>query len=111
MFIIDIIRMFYNQNDLEAKKNILKYISIKTKRKNKFKFIYKNLKLDANVFFNQVLNLDYDFYVSLDLYEAAHYITDSLRYFTKSTSPICLSLRDLSAHKIDCTCCTDLSRS
>ena len=95
MFIIDIIRMFYNQNDLEAKKNILKYISIKTKRKNKFKFISNNLKLDANVFFNEVLNLDYDFYVSLDLYEATHYVTDSLRYFTKSTMQVNFLLEEL----------------
>ena len=95
MLIIDIIRLFYDQNDLEAKKNILKYISIRTKRKNKFKFISKNLKLDANVFFNQVLNLDYDFYVSLDLYEAAHYITDSLRYFTKSTMQVNFLLEEL----------------
>ena len=59
IFIIDFLRLLYNKNDLNAKKNILKFISLNDNNKNKYDFIFKYMSKSVDEIFDTLLSLDY----------------------------------------------------
>ena len=70
IFIIDFLRLLYNKNDLNAKKNILKFISLNDNNKNKYDFIFKYMSKSVDEIFDTLLSLDYLTTSKLELYLA-----------------------------------------
>ena len=83
-FIIDIIKLLVNTNDTEAKKNIIKFVSVKLNKKDKYDFIKNYLNLSVSKIFTEILNIDYNTASSLDLYLACEYVISSLKYLNES---------------------------
>ena len=83
-FIIDIIKLLLNAYNLEAKKNIVKFISIKSNKKDKYDFIKNYLNQPVGKIFREILNIDYSRAFNLDLYLACEYIISSLSFLNQS---------------------------
>tara|TARA_B100000886_G_scaffold108059_1_gene72224 strand:+ start:182 stop:3226 length:3045 start_codon:yes stop_codon:yes gene_type:complete len=83
-FIIDIIKLLINANDSEAKKNIVKFVSIKLNKKDKYDFIKNYLNVSASKIFTEILNIDYNRAFNLDLYLACEYIISSSSFLNQS---------------------------
>ncbi len=87
-FIIDIIKLLIDKNDLEAKKNILKFVSIKSNKKDKYDFIKNKLKLSSEKIFTKILNIDYKKVFNVELYSACELIISSLSFLSESRMQI-----------------------
>ena len=95
MFLVDIIKLLYNKDDLEAKKNILKFISIKANKKNKHQFIKKQMVLSTEKIFSNVLNINYDDVSNLELYQASEHIISSINYLEKAKMQVYFLLEEI----------------
>ena len=60
LFVLDIIRLLFNKNDLNAKKNILKFLSIKNGKEKKYEFIKKRMEFSIEKIFDKLLNINYE---------------------------------------------------
>ena len=80
LFLIDAIRLIQNKNDLKAKKNLLKFISVKQDKKNKYEFIKKHMELPVSKFFEKLLNINYERVSSLELYSTCEKIISSVSF-------------------------------
>ena len=87
-FIIDIIKLLQDKNDSEAKKNILKFVSIRLEKKDKYDFIKNNLNLSSEKIFNEILKIDYKKVFNVEIYSACELIISSLSFLNESRMQI-----------------------
>ena len=95
LFLIDFIRLILNKNDLNAKKNLLKFISIKQNIKNKYEFIKKEMEYSAAKIFEELLNINYDRASSLELYIACEEVISSSSFFDDAKMQVSFLLDEI----------------
>ena len=95
LFIIDLIRLRLNENNLESKKSLLKFISIKKNLKNKHKFISENMLLNIKIIFKKILKIDYDFFFELDLYQSTQYVISTMDLFKSAIMQVHFLLEEI----------------
>ena len=95
LFLIDVIRLILNKNDLNAKKNILKFISIKQVKNNKYKFIEKQMELPVSKIFEKLLNINYERVSSLELYSACEKIISSVSFLEDAKMQVSFLLDEI----------------
>ncbi len=94
-FIINIIKLLQDKNDLEAKKNILKFVSIKLNKKDKYDFIKNNLNFSSEKIFNEILKIEYKKVFNIELYSACELIISSLSFLNDSRMQIHFLLEEI----------------
>ena len=72
----------------KLKKNILKFVSIKLKKKDKYDFIKNNLNLSCEKIFNEILKIDYKKVFNAEIYSACELIIYSLSFLNESRMQI-----------------------
>ena len=95
LFLIDVIRLILNKNDLNAKKNILKFISIKRVKNNKYEFIKKEMELPVSKIFEKLLNINYERVSSLELYSACEKIISSVSFLEDAKMQVSFLLDEI----------------
>ena len=95
LFLIDVIRLILNKNDLNAKKNIPKFISIKQVKNNKYKFIEKQMELPVSKIFEKLLNINYERVSSLELYSACEKIISSVSFLEDAKMQVSFLLDEI----------------
>ena len=95
LFLIDVIRLLQNKNDLNAKKNLLKFISVKKDKKNKYEFIKKQMKLPVSKLFEKLLNINYERVSSLDLYSACEKIISYVSFLEDAKMQVSFLLDEI----------------
>ena len=87
-FIINLIKIKQNKYDSQAKKDIIKFISLKNSSSDQYNFISQKLKLDIDQFFHDILGISYNYYSDLDLYQAVEYIISKMDFFKSATMQV-----------------------
>ena len=95
LFLIDVLRLLQNKNDLNAKKNLLKFISVKQEKKNKYEFIKKQMELPLSKFFEKLLNINYERASSLSLYSACEKIISSVSFLEDAKMQVSFLLEEI----------------
>ena len=95
LFLIDVIRLILNKNDLNAKKNILKFISVKQGKNNKYEFIKKEMELPVSKIFEKLLNINYERVSGLELYSACEKIISSVSFLEDSKMQVSFLLDEI----------------
>ena len=95
IFIIDLIKLLFNKEDLNAKKNILKFISTKQNKKDKYAFIKKQMGFTVEKIFKELLNINYEKLSNLELYLACEQIASSLSFLEDSRMQVCFLLDEI----------------
>ena len=95
LFLIDVIRLILNKNDLNAKKNILKFISTKQLKNNKYQFIKKGMELPVSKIFEKLLNVNYERVSSLELYSACEKIISSVSFLEDAKMQVSFLLDEI----------------
>ncbi len=95
LFLIDVIRLILNKNDLNAKKNILKFISVKQGKNNKYEFIKKEMQLPVSKIFEKLLNINYQRLSSLDLYSACEKTISSVSFLEDAKMQVSFLLDEI----------------
>ena len=95
IFIIDFVRLLYNKNDLNAKKNILKFISLNDNNKNKYDFIFKYMAKSVDEIFDSLLGLDYLKTSRLELYLACEKLISTLKFLDKAEMQVYFLLDEI----------------
>ena len=95
LLIINIIKLKYDENDLEAKKDILKFISLTKNKNNKYEFIQKHMIQPTDKMFKEVLNIDFEVFSNLELYQASEYVVSSIDFIDKATMQVYFLLDEI----------------
>tara|TARA_B100000945_G_scaffold321297_1_gene335082 strand:+ start:1020 stop:4067 length:3048 start_codon:yes stop_codon:yes gene_type:complete len=95
LFLIDVIRLILNKNDLNAKKNLVKFISIKQLKNNKYEFIKKQMELPVSKIFEKLLNINYERVTSLELYSACEKIISSVSFLEDAKMQVSFLLDEI----------------
>ena len=95
LFILDLIRLKINENNLQAKKNLLKYISIKKDFRNKHEFISEKIGLTLKNIINDILKIEYSFFLELDLYQSIQYVISSVDLFDSAAMQVHFLLEEI----------------
>ena len=95
IFIIDFIRLLYNKNDLNAKKNILKFISLSDNNKNKYDFIFKYMSKSVDEIFDTLLSLDYLTTSKLELYLACEKLISTVEFLNQAEMQVYFLLDEI----------------
>ena len=95
LFILNLVRLKINENNLEAKKNLLKYISIKKDYANKHDFISKTLQLSIKSIFKEILNTEFSLFFELDLYQSIQYVISSMDLFDSAIMQVHFLLEEI----------------
>ena len=95
VFLIDVIRLLFNKKDLNAKKNLIKFLSIKKQKENKYEFIKKRMEFSVEKIFDKLLNINYQRASSLDLYSACEKIISSVNFFEDAKMQVCFLLDEI----------------
>ena len=95
LFVVDIIKLLFNKNDLNAKKNILKFLSIKNGKENKYEFIKKRMEFSVEKIFDKLLNIDYERASNLELYSACEKIISSVSFLEDAQMQVSFLLEEV----------------
>lgn len=95
LFVLDIIRLLFNKNDLNAKKNILKFLSIKNGKENKYEYIKKRMEFSAEKIFDKLLNINYERASKANLYSACEKITSSVSFLEDAKMQVSFLLDEI----------------
>ena len=95
IFIIDFLRLLYNKNDLNAKKNILKFISLNDNNKNKYDFIFKYMSKSVDEIFDTLLSLDYLTTSKLELYLACEKLISTVEFLNQAEMQVYFLLDEI----------------
>ena len=95
IFIIDFVRLLNNKNDLNAKKNILKFISLNDNNKNKYDFIFKYMSKSVDEIFDTLLSLDYLTTSKLELYLACEKLISTVEFLNQAEMQVYFLLDEI----------------
>tara|TARA_X000000368_G_scaffold4233_1_gene3212 strand:+ start:33 stop:3080 length:3048 start_codon:yes stop_codon:yes gene_type:complete len=95
IFLVDTIRLLFNKNDSNAKKNILKFLSLKNEKENKFEFIKKRMEFSVEKIFDKLLNINYERASNLELYSACEKIISSVNFLEDAKMQVSFLLDEI----------------
>ena len=83
IFLISMLKIKNDLNNVKLKLEILKFLSIKNKETKKHDFIESNLVNDISLIFKNHLNLDFQKFQKLDLYDSVEFLINNTFIFNE----------------------------